>query len=239
MNHLKKICLPALLLIFISCQKEQYLAVKGKGDIASEKQSLNGFDAIRLSCSAELEYTQDSLYLVEVSAQPNILKVIKMEVVEKELRIDFTKSVLEHKGVKITVHSPQMRSLSVSGSGNITATGNISSVNMNMNVSGSGNLSLPGLTAETLTAWISGSGNAEVMSGEINSSNYSISGSGNINTEFMKAAHNTSKVSGSGNVRLNVSTDLKVSISGSGDLYYRGSPAMDVDISGSGKIHKI
>lgn len=240
MNYLKtSLLLASLSFITFSCQKDQYGAIKGKGDITNENKAITGFDAIYLSCSADVSYTQDSSYSVQVFAQPNILKVLKLEVKDKELCIDFSKMVWENKGVKIVVHSPEMRSMRISGSGNIITTESIHTNQMYTHISGSGNIKIPCLYATSAEAKISGSGNIEFLCGQVNSTNYSISGSGNINTEFMTTTSNSSKISGSGDIRLNAIEFMSVTISGSGNLYYRGTPAVDVDVSGSGKVRKI
>jgi hypothetical protein len=240
MNYLKtSLFIASLSIIAFSCDKEKYGAIRGKGDITTEDRGVTGFDAIHLKCSAEVSYTQDSSFSVQVFAQPNIMKVIDLDVIDKELIINYTKSIWNEKGVKIVVHSPQMRSMKISGSGDIISTGAVTSNQMYTHISGSGNIKIPTLNAASVEAKISGSGNIELLSGKTANSNYSISGSGNINSEFMKTTNNSSKISGSGDIRVNASEYMSISISGSGDVHYSGSPAMDIDISGSGKIRKI
>lgn len=240
MKFLKTNILFATVSLFVfACQKDDYGAVRGKGDIITENRALTGFDAIHLKNSADVSFTQDSVYKVEVFAQDNVINVLKLEVIDKELMIDYSKLVISCKQVKVVVHSPRIRSLKISGSGNITGTGTIKTDQLLTHISGSGNIRIPCLIADAAEAKINGSGDTEFLSGETNSASYSISGSGDIRSESMKTSINVSKISGSGDIRLHATERLTVSISGSGDIHYRGTPGMDVDIKGSGKIRKI
>ncbi len=222
-----------------SCYKRESWGVKGKGDVVSETRDLGGFSRINLSCSAEVTYTQDSLYSVQVSAQSNILKMLKIEVINDELVIDLEGNVWDHKPIKMIVHSPRMKGMTVSGSGNITSESQIKTEDLALKVSGSGNIILFTLNATGIDAKVSGSGNVQVNSGKVTNSVYGVSGSGNIQSDYLQSNTNTTNVSGSGNISLYVTESLNVTISGSGNVSYRGTPIVNANVSGSGKLTHI
>lgn len=223
-------------IILSSCYTRTTWGVKGKGENINEKRGLSGFNKISLSVDADVYYTQDSVYSVEVIGQSNILKVLRIEVADKKLKIEYMRHVWDHHKVKIYVHSPNMVGMYISGSGDIKSETTIKTIEMETNISGSGNIFIPSLKADELSCKISGSGNISVDAGEVRNEKFSISGSGNINTEYLYSKSNKSTISGSGDIFTNVSEDLDVTISGSGDVRYRGRPTVNVKTSGSGRL---
>ena len=233
-----KFILPALLIAlnFISCRKDDPWKVCGKGDNITEIRSVKGFSGIDLCISADLYYQQDSIYWVEVTAQPNVLSVIETAVYGNVLKIKTNTWLVRHKPITVVVHSPDITYLSLSGSGNIYVQNAIAANYMDILVNGSGNISVPSLTAKTLSTKISGSGNIKITGGEVSDEDLRISGSGNIDALNLIANTCRVNVSGSGDVFVNVLQKLYVTISGSGDVKYKGMPAVETHISGSGKI---
>ena len=237
MKTLKLIlCFSLLALTFQSCRKGGPWGIKGKGDNVTENRTVSGFDKIHLSMDADIFYTQDSVFKVEVSAQPNILTVLEVEVENHTLKFDFKRNVWEHNKVKITIHSPNLKGLSISGSGDITVQNEITTNEMDLSISGSGNIYFPSLTATNLVAMISGTGDINISGGSLSSQSLTISGSGKIDAEDNVAQSCVAKVSGSGDIIIHVVESLKATISGSGNISYKGSPSLDTDISGSGRL---
>lgn len=225
-----------LLLTFTSCRKKPSWPVNGKGSSVEQTRSISNFDRIHLSTDAELEYVQDSVYSVVISAQQNILNILETKTNGSTLQIDLDKTAYNYNKVKIYVHSPNIYNFTISGSGNIKCPGNINTNNLELNISGSGNLSVNSLTTQSLQSKISGSGNVTVSGGLITNQNVSISGSGNINTVDAKSNVCTAKISGSGDITAWVTESLDVNISGSGSMKYKGTPAVNTQISGAGKL---
>lgn len=238
----KSICIAlyALTIVFFpSCHKREYWAVRGKGDVVTQTRDLSGFSSIRLACSADVTFEQDSAYSVRVTGQQNILDVLTTENHGGELRIDFSRDVWGSKPVRVEVRGPRMHSMTISGSGNIRSDSKITTGSISLRITGSGNISLLSLVTTEADATLSGSGNIEIAGGTADRSTYTTSGSGNINGEFFECRHNVTNLSGSGNVRVFATETLHVTISGSGDVRYRGTPGVDVSISGSGTLRKI
>jgi hypothetical protein len=240
MNLIKSTLLfSALILLSTACHKREYWGLRGKGPEVTEIRDVAGFSAIHLSCSADVVYKQDSVFKVEVSGQSNILDVLKTEKRGSELLIDFDRNVWDHKKITVVVHCPEMTAMTISGSGNIMATGDVHSNGIALYISGSGKISLPSLEATRAEAKISGSGNIEILGGHAPTTVFTISGSGNIGAEYLESNNCTATISGSGNITVYVTETLKGTISGSGDLRYRGNPQTDINISGSGRVRHI
>lgn len=223
-------------LTLTSCHKGKIFGVVGKGNTITQTRNVSGFDKIHLSINADVYVVQDTFYSVEISAQSNVLSVLETEVEGNELEIDFDKRVLKHSNIKIVIHMPDVRGLSISGSGKIEAQSAISTHTMKLRISGSGDIYLSSLVASSLDANISGSGNIKIAGGTIASEDLNISGSGDIDALNAVAANCTAKISGSGNISAHVTNNLNATISGSGDIKYTGNPGVNVNVSGSGKV---
>lgn len=219
-----------------SCKKNIFNSIVGKGGTVTETRQVTGFNSIDLSIDANVEYTQDSIYYVEISGQENVLEVLTMEVSGGELEIDFSKWVRKHSNITIIIHSPEIKELEVSGSGNIETFGPINTTDMDLDVSGSGNITVTSLNTSDMEAKISGSGNIYVNGGAVTNQEVKISGSGNIDFEYLQATNSACKISGSGSMKVWVTTQLDATISGSGDIKYTGSPIVNTHISGSGSV---
>ncbi|MEO6302516.1 MAG: DUF2807 domain-containing protein, partial [Bacteroidia bacterium] len=160
-----KFIFPLAICILISlqgCRKGNVWGITGKGNNVTETRDANGYDKIELKTDADVLYAQDSTYYIEVNGQKNILDVLDTKIDGSTLIIDLRKNVWKHHKITVIVHSPQINSLSISGSGDIKVQNNLNTTNMNLNISGSGNISVPSLVAQTFDGHISGSGNVTV-----------------------------------------------------------------------------
>jgi|GEM_PF-522248 len=238
MNKTLKLILFVTAISFFSqsCRKGGPFGIKGKGENVTEVKNLSGFDKIHLSIDADIYYTQDSVYKVEISAQQNILAVLEVEVENNTLKFDYRRNVWDHKKVKITVHSPDMNELSISGSGDIIMQNTLTTNTLELSISGSGNVNLPSLNAKHLKATISGTGDIKISKGSLKSETINVSGSGNVDTEYIQTESCIVRISGFGDVTVNVTESLEATISGSGDVRYKGKPTVKSSISGTGKL---
>lgn len=236
-----KILIPAIIILLSlqACNKGRIWGIRGKGSNISETRNVGAFIGVDLRCDADVELVRDSTFTIEFTGQENILKVLDTKVENGNLIIDYKKRVWHHNKVKIIIHTGNLQSVFISGSGNINIQNEMNANTFDLKISGSGNINAATLKAETLTAHISGSGNIKIPGGAIQSARFSISGSGNINSEYAVSAAMDAKISGSGNITVNVSETLNASISGSGDIKYIGNPTVTVNISGSGKVTHI
>lgn len=222
-------------IFMVSCMKEQ---IDGDGPLVTESRSVVNFSGLDLRCSANIIYKQDPVYKVEISAQQNILDVMITEVSNSKLVIRYKNDVRvkTHDQITIIVSSPDLRTIRISGSGNVTSTTPLNTTSLEMDISGTGDINVTDLTTGLIDASISGSGNVKINSGTGTEEKLRISGSGNINLENVVATKATTTTSGSGETRVNASQNLEINISGSGSVYYKGTPVINTSISGSGKV---
>jgi hypothetical protein len=238
-NLIYAIALLPLMAINYSCSDEIF-GISGSGQIISESRAVSDFDEIELSIAAEVEITRDTGFSLELSDYENLLSHI-------ETRVEGNKLVIRHKPhninlrnseARLTITMPALSSISVNGSGKVTAASAFNDLE-SIWISGSGNISaMEPFETSGISIVISGSGNVS-MAGTAEQLNTNISGSGNINCFELVAQDATCMISGSGNTYVNVANNLNATVSGSGNIIYMGNPALTVNISGSGTVkHK-
>lgn len=228
--------LALLILSITACEKVLFGSVKGKGNNVTEIRPLTNFNKIKLSMDADITYVQDSVYYVEISAQSNVLEVLTTTISAGELKVDVKRWLRKHNLITLIIHSPEIKGLDISGSGNINVPGLIATNDMDLHISGSGNISLYSLQSPELDASISGSGNISIGNGMVSNEKVTISGSGDIDAIGLSANNSAAKISGSGNISVQVIQQLDATISGSGDIKYTGQPIVNTHISGSGSV---
>jgi predicted small secreted protein len=238
MKQITIIILLAIMSLSISsCRK-----VEGEGPVVSETRNASGFSGVAISVPADVVYTQAPTYNVELKAQRNILDQIESPVVNGELRLRFKRNLTLRSFDRVIIHisSPDIYSLSISGSGKIEVPASINTARMRLAVSGSGDINIDSLkSADNIETVISGSGDITVRRGSSVRADILVSGSGKVNMDGVVTNSVDANISGSGNVRVNAVQTLKARISGSGDVYYRGTPSITSNVSGSGKIIKL
>lgn len=239
MKPIKIISFSLLVITISSCHKEPFWGINGKGSNTTEVIGYKNFSKVDLAFDADVLYTQDSVYKIEISAQSNIQQVIETEVSKGVLIFKASRRLWHHNPIQITVHSPEINGFTMSGSGNVYAQNFLHTSTMDLIVSGSGGISIPQLEADHIDAEISGSGKIKVEEGSSKDQLLDISGSGSIDLLNVKSNNSNIEVSGSGDVKVWVTEKLDVSISGSGKVNYKGEPTLNTNISGSGKINHL
>lgn len=218
---------------FSSCTR-----IRGEGPTIREQRTVGNFTEIRTACDADVYIRQDSNTSLELSGQQNVLQQLKTELRGSELKIDFDYRIRlgAHERIQVFITCPDIRKVSISGSGNTQIRSVNSRLPLALAISGSGSIEAATVRAAQLNADISGSGSIRVDSGSVATLGTDISGSGSIDVSGVTADVAEVNTSGSGDTRLKALELLQVRISGSGDVYYLGRPAVSTKISGSGKV---
>lgn len=212
--------------------------VHGEGPVKTETRDISGFHALDLDLSGDVDVSISDQYSVEVSAQGNLLPLLKTEIVDGKLRIYFEGSVSTNEPVHIRVSAPAFDAMEVSGSGKITTITPIKSDQLKLAISGSGDLVLPQTDLRDVSVEIGGSGTVEI-GGTANQLDVQVSGSGDVKGKNLTTAICKAEINGSGSVTCDVSQKLDAHVSGSGDVFYTGNPEVQMDVAGSGSVKKI
>lgn len=205
---------------------DELLSSKGKTRFIASKTiiektyDVDRFDRIDCAGSFDIDYTAGQHYL-SISAPDNVMEYIIVEVKDDclEVKMDKTLKVINLQKIQLTVHSPKLNGVSISGAGDFKAEDGIRADDLNVKISGAGDFEANGIKAGNLSirisgagdvdadnidckevsAWISGAGDIE-LSGKTKTADIRISGAGDIDIRDLKADNTDTRISGAGKV---------------------------------------
>jgi hypothetical protein len=189
--------------------------VRGSGTAQTEMRELGAFTALSVSGSARLEVTQGPAQQVKVTADDNLLPLLRTEIVDGTLRFRPTESIRPDTPIVLSIVTvAPLRALTVSGAvdGAVTRTG-------------AGALAIKASGAVDLT-----------LRGAADALNVELSGAGAVDAAALSVAQAQVAVSGAGRVTLDVRDALKATVSGAGVVRYSGRPKVTQSVSGVGKV---
>jgi hypothetical protein len=237
--------------LFSGCFKALH-RVEGNHNVVSEDRYLGSFDRVYNEGEFEVYIIQDSLSMVTIEAESNLIPFIRTVQKGSSVTIDTRDNLRNHYPMRLYIHTPDITEVRLSGSGRINADSIITTA-MNLSLSGSGEINF-NVNADAVSCDISGSGSAHmgVVAGHLSSNisgsgsmefwgtadrgDFKISGSGSVYAYDLSLLDCYATISGSGNMKVNVEDHLDVTISGSGNVYYMGNPSVNTHISGSGSV---
>lgn len=218
--------------------------VKGDGVIAEKSFEFDSFDAIRVAGALDVDYLQrDGKCSALLSTDENLLEEYTLEVEEGVLVISSRKGSIPMptKGTKVTVTSPCVSSIKLSGSGDCNIPDGLSSPgDFSFILSGSGDFYAYSVKCADFKAKVSGSGDIKAGSIEAESASFSVAGSGDISVDALTAEEVSVGIAGSGSADLGCrgAGDIDIDIAGSGRVNLKGSArSMTQHISGSGSVN--
>lgn len=218
-----------LLTAGISYGQSMYKETRNEGD----------FDKVVFGIRGELIINFGPEHRIIIEGLQSVLDDIETKVTDGRLLIvmDRPRYFKNDEKVVVRITMPEIKSLSVSGSGKAILADPVINRNLNLNVSGSGRLIAGQLETDDMTCVISGSGNIVIEDGgSVDDADIVISGSGNFSGESLEIDDLTASISGSGSCNCRVNESLEAVISGSGNITYRGNPRIDAKVSGSGRV---
>ena len=211
--------------------------VAGDGHVISESRSVEGVAAIDTSGSMQVEVRVGAAPSLTVSADSNLLPMIRTEVVGGTLRITTTGSFHTNNPIRVVYTTPQLTQVQASGSGRLMVSG-LNGGPLNVSKSGSGATELVGRVG-TFDVSSSGSGAINASGLQSGNVNVNISGSGRVNVGAVQADSMTVSMHSSGGLQASGAVQMlnaRVSGSGSANLTGLASQRADLIASGSGGI---
>jgi hypothetical protein len=169
--------LMALSIMTLACGES---GTRGEGEVSSETRQTDSFSRIEAGAGIHLSVGIGEASSLEVRAQGNILPLIVTEVVDDTLRIRSSKGYTTDENVEVTLATPQLEQIALSGGSRGTIDGlaaDTFDVNLNggsvltatgtagsliLDISGGSVAEIDGLTATTIDADLSGGSRAEV-----------------------------------------------------------------------------
>lgn len=215
--------------------------IDGNGHIIKETRKVSGYTGVSSSGSWDVMIAYGESDAIQVEGDENLLPYIETTVKDGQLEIRSRKNANLRSKKKITVYVSltRMTAIHLSGSGDIMGEGKFENPGTTVfRVSGSGSIRINLHKIGKAEIGVSGSGNVRV-SGSAASVSARISGSGNADCSSLICDDAHAQISGSGNIKLNANKSVEAQISGSGNVTYTGA-ASDIKkhVSGSGRVVK-
>jgi hypothetical protein len=205
------------------------------GPVTTVELDLDEITGISLAMEARVELTQGPEQMITVEGKSDIFDELDLDVSNQGVwTIRTVDCVRDVDNLTFYVTVPDLRDITVSGSGEVYSSNTFTIEDIDLRISGSGEIDLA-LDADDIDAHISGSGKIK-LEGTADELDMNISGSGDLRAFDLFTRAVDIRISGSGDAEVRASDRLDVRISGSGDVFYKGNPLLDVSISGSGEV---
>ncbi|MCA0200564.1 MAG: DUF2807 domain-containing protein [Proteobacteria bacterium] len=202
-------------------RERQFAAAEPSGPVVKETRNVDAFTGVSFGGAGKVFITVGPKVSVVLEADATTLGRTRTEVENGVLKIRARNddSFFNGRGdITAYITVPELRQARVSGSGDLKVTG-LAGGETELSVSGSGNVEASG-KLKALDLDISGSGNAKMDALMVDEASVAISGSGSAVVDVREDLN--VRVSGSGSVRyLTQPKDVSTSISGSGSVRRR------------------
>lgn len=234
----KKIVSAIAVTLCLSACVEGLFGERGNGVSMTREIEVGDFDRISIPSFVDVYYTQTSgASSVTLTCDENLIEYYKIEVRNGELVVDCRRTFYNKVDTYLTVCSPVINGVKLSGSGDIYIDESLTAEDdFTIEVCGSGDAEIAGVSASSATVRLSGSGDAEIGSMVVSSAEFKTSGSGDIEADEVTAESISVKTTGSGDCYIDCkdSGSISVQISGSGDVSLRGTARSIGNISQTG-----
>ena len=212
-----------------------------------DPRSLKGFDKIVVLGSPSVHYFQADTYHVSVEGPENVVGKIVTTVEDGTLTIRnkgkigmFNVSLGDMGDVSVHVGSPDLTSVSLSGSGDFVCSGNLDTDEMHISLRGSGDITFDKIICDNCVTELVGSGDITVKRLEAISSEVTLVGSGDMEVWHWKVDDTNISLRGSGDITAHFEEGCKkveCQLNGSGDISLEGKvEQMNKHKTGSGDI---
>ena len=195
-------------------------ALRGSGVAKTESREVAKFSEIEVGSAIQLAVTVGEPTSLVVTADDNVLPLVRTEVVGDRLKIYLDTSLSTNIGVQVKASTPELSSLVGSGATKVNATG-VTGEKFQIELHGASTGELSS-NAEVMDVTLSGASRGE-LTGACNQLNVECSGASQIDAADYAADKVTAELSGASSAQLNVKEALAVEASGA--LLISATPA--------------
>ena len=189
--------------------------VYGSGVAASESRAVPAFTSVEVRGSADVVAQVGGATSLEVVGDDNLLQYVTTEVEDGKLVIAMESGSYDFDvDLVVTLSTPRLEGLSILGSSDCELSG-LSGGDLALSISGSGDVRASG-RVDDLALSIHGSGDMRLEELEARSATVSIAGSGDVRLHAVESLE--IGISGSGEVRYRGNPSVSQHILGSGDV---------------------
>jgi hypothetical protein len=211
---------------------------RGSGNLVTREFDFEDFTELDVGYNFVVTVRQNPSYRVSVTTDDNIMESLLLEQRGNELRIGLPRGTrIDPTTVEIEVLTPELRSLSLSGSARGTIAMELDGGSFDADLSGSSNLS-GRLAADRV--FFSASGSSVIrLQGGATAMEADVSGSSSLSLFDFPVTRAEASASGASDIDVTVSEELRIDASGSSTIRYRGNPStVESDTSGASEVRQ-
>jgi Putative auto-transporter adhesin, head GIN domain len=228
MNSLKRFvpgfsracCLLPLLLA--GCNVSLGPSLRGSGVAKTESRQAASFSEIEVGSAIRLDVNAGHPTSLSVTADDNILPLVRTEVVGDRLKIYVDAPYSSGVGVEVNASTPELNALLGTGASTISTTG-IDAGKFRLELHGASTGEFSG-HADVMDVTLTGASGA-VLSGTCEQLNVACAGASHLKAADFAAEKVTAVLSGASSAQVNASEELTANASGASHLRYVGQPA--------------
>ncbi len=209
--------------------------VRGTGEPVTRKITVAMLNGITLQGSMDVIVTKGDTQRVEITAQPNLIDLVKTKVDNGMWDITTAPGYSTDRDFIVHLTVPMLNTVINEGSGGISCGQVFNTGKTHLAVNGSGSIAIDTLHEGLLEVLIHGSGSVRV-DGTARELQVDGRGSGDLRAFGLAANEAEITLDGSGGVELTAISSLEARLSGSGSLRYKGKPEVDASVEGSGSV---
>jgi hypothetical protein len=203
--------LPLAVLILNGCSN---VSVTGDGVIKTEARTVSEFSKLAVTGGYEVEWTAGKPALI-ISADENLLPLIKTVVSGGTLTIDSKDNFSTAKNIKVILSSPSLSGVELTGGNDFTAS-QLSGQSLNVESTGASDINL---------------------SGSVTNLAATLTGASKLKAKSFPVQNCTLALVGASEADVTVSGAFKVSVTGASSVTYAGNPkTVDKEVTGAGSI---
>lgn len=206
-----------LLLTLAACNTFVGLNVtRGSGEIITEERDISNVSEVVLAGSGDVNISFGDTESLTITTYENILPLLTSDVSNGRLSLGTQTgtSIQTDRGIVYELTLTNLRGLEIAGSAEVTLN-EVDTDALSITISGSGEITATG-TAERLSLLIAGAGNVRAFDLPVNEAVVTIAGSGDV--EVNATDQLEVSIGGSGNITYMGSPALSENISGSGSI---------------------
>ncbi|PJJ79395.1 head GIN domain-containing protein [Mucilaginibacter auburnensis] len=197
--------------------------LQGSGNEKTDKRQLTAFSQLEITGSFNVTLVQDSSNAVTITADDNIVSVIKTDVSGDKLKISSDKKNLcSTKEIAITIGVRNLKAISASGAIDMASRGHLNLGDLDIDLAGATKLNLD-VTAANIETEASGV-NEITLKGQARSHKIEFSGSGNLKAFDLVTGNYNIESSGQSDCEINVLNELNIHTTGASEIKYKGTP---------------
>jgi len=194
--------------------------IVGSGRVVTESRPVSGFSAVSASLPARLVIVQSGVESLSVTAEDNILPLVRTEVVGGRLVLDFVPGTISLSTMREIVIEVAARTLSA------------------IDADGATRVELAGLETDTFSLHVTGASQL-TGSGTARELRIDLSGAARCQLDGLASRSAVTDVSGTSYARLRVADSLAATASGVSVVEYYGDPVVVANVSGASAVRRV